>query len=197
VLWSHPASRIVWEHNLHLDAKDTLAKEHVADGPINVLPRRITGGDHVAIRELHALGTLTPDLARQHDLDTEGTALHDEADHAIASPTGGEASKKLVAEGLGLGDSAEATVEHLLSVQLNGSRREVETLLHDGSELANAAALLSQHVLGTGGTDDDLVAGRRLADFHTGVTILSQLTLEELVELSIEDPIDAVIGCIT
>jgi hypothetical protein len=58
-------------------------------------------------------------------------------------PAHGEATDQLVAEGLGLGDGAQAAVGDLLGVQLNGPLREVEPLLDDRGQLANAATLLA------------------------------------------------------
>jgi hypothetical protein len=40
-----------------------------------------------------------------------------------------------------------------------------------------------------GGADDDVGDGRGDADLDTGVTLLSKLALEELVELGVEDTV--------
>ena len=71
-------------------------------------------------------------------------------------PANSETTKKLVAERLALGDGRETTVLDLLGVELKGVFRELETLLNERSELADAAALLAQNFLGVGGADDDL-----------------------------------------
>ena len=42
-----------------------------------------------------------------------------------------------------------------------------------------------------GGADDDVGDGRGNADLDTGVTLLSKLALEELVELGVEDTVCA------
>ena len=52
---------------------------------------------------------------------------------------------------------------------LDGVLIEVEPLLDEGGELANAAALLAEHVLGAGGENDDLGPGRGHADLNTRV----------------------------
>lgn len=67
--------------------------------------------------------------------------------------------------------------------------RELEALLHKQGQLANATALLAQHVLGAGGTDDDLSAHRGHADLDASVAINAQLTLQQLVELGVKDAI--------
>ena len=48
---------------------------------------------------------------------------------------------------------------HLLSVELDSSLWEVESLLDEAGELSDSPSLLSQHILGPGGHDDDLGPG--------------------------------------
>ena len=55
-----------------------------------------------------------------------------------------------------MSDSRKTTVLDLLSVELEGVLGELETLLHKGSKLTDAATLLTEDLLGVGGTDDDL-----------------------------------------
>lgn len=45
---------------------------------------------------------------------------------------------------------------NFLSVELKGVLGELETLLHKGSKLTDAATLLTEDFLGVGGTNDDL-----------------------------------------
>ena len=52
---------------------------------------------------------------------------------------------------------------------LDGVLVEVEPLLDEGGELANAAALLAEDVLGAGGENDDLGPGRGHTDLNTRV----------------------------
>ena len=47
---------------------------------------------------------------------------------------------------------------NLLGVKLERVLGELETLLHEGSKLTDAATLLTEDLLGVGGTDDDLFA---------------------------------------
>jgi hypothetical protein len=116
-----------------------------------------------------------------------------------------------------LSDSAETTVLNTLSVKLNSVLGELETLLDKRSQLADAATLLSENVLGVSSTDDDplkfkkkyiyksavewcsykivksqinlLSAGRGNTDLNTRVTIFGELTSEELVKFSVEDTV--------
>ena len=52
--------------------------------------------------------------------------------------------------------------------------------------LTDATTLLTEDLLGVGGTDDDVGDGRSDTDFDTRVTLLSEFALEELVELGVE-----------
>ena len=72
------------------------------------------------------------------------------------APADSKTTEKLVAEGLALSNSRKTTVLNLFGVEFQGVFGELETLLHEGSELANAATLLAQNLLGVGGTDDNL-----------------------------------------
>jgi hypothetical protein len=60
-----------------------------------------------------------------------------------AAPAHGEAAQQLVAQRLGLRDGAQPAVGDLLGVQLHGVGRELEALLDDRGQLADAAALLA------------------------------------------------------
>ena len=106
----------------------------------------------------------------------------------------GKTTKELEAQRLALGNSAETAVVDALSIELNGALGEVETLLNDGGELANATALLTKDVLGAGGLDDDLGALGSHADFNARVALLSELTDEELVKLGVEETVGDELG---
>ena len=54
---------------------------------------------------------------------------------------------------------------------LDGIISKAETLLDDGGELANAAALLAEDILGAGGEDDDLGTLGGGADLNTRVAL--------------------------
>ena len=62
----------------------TLTEQHMSDSSVDIVVERLTAVDHQTIGELHALGTLTTELARHHHLTALGTTLHDEAQHTIA-----------------------------------------------------------------------------------------------------------------
>ena len=82
-----------------------------------------------------------------------------------------------------MGDSGETTVLDLSGVQGNRVLGELEALLDERCELTDAATLLSKDLLCVGGADDDVGDGGSDADFDARVAFLSQLALEELVEL--------------
>ena len=184
--WPLHTSRIVWQHNLNFKAENTLAHEDVANGTVDVKALGLTSTLHEALVELHRLGTLCPQLSGNNNLATLGARFHDKAQDTVASAADGKSSKKLVLHGLALRLRAQATVGNLLGVELDGLVGESETLLDNRSELANAPSLLSEHILGARGADDDLRAGRGLADLDTCIALLGKLTREQLVELGVE-----------
>lgn len=176
-------------HDLDLDAEHTLSEEDVAGGMVDEVKSGLTGVDHEAIGELHALGAGSAELTRDDNLTTLGARLHDEAENTVAGTADGETVEELVSEGLALRDGGETTVLDLGGVEGDGVLGELEPLLDEGGEFADAAALLSEDLLGVGGADDDVGHGGCDADLDTGVALLSELALEELVELSIEDAV--------
>lgn len=183
------ALRVRAAHDLNLDTQDTLSEENVAGSVIDEVLGGLTRVNHEAVGELHGLGTGSTELTGDDNLATLGTGLHDEAEDTIASTSDGETVKKLVSEGLALSDGGETTVLDLGGVEGDGVLGELESLLNERGELANAAALLAENLLGVGGSDDDIGDGGGNADLDAGVALLSELTLEELVELGVEDTV--------
>lgn len=176
-------------HDLDLDTEDTLAQEDVARGRVDEVLGGLTRVDHEPVGELHALGTSRTQLSGDHNLATLRTALHDESEHTIAGSSDGETVEELVSEGLALGDGRETTVLHLGRVEGDGVFGELESLLDEGGELADSAALLAQDFLCVRGPDDDVGDGGSDPDLDARVSLLSKLTLEELVQFSVEDTI--------
>lgn len=66
---------------------------------------------------------------------------------------------------------------------------EVEPLLNDRGQFPDSPSLLTQHALCVSGHKDDLCPLWSDTDLHTRVAIFSQLTSQELVELSFEDSV--------
>jgi len=142
-----------------------------------------------AYRELHALSTSSPQLAAHDNLATLGTALHDEPQHTVARPPHSQTVQQLVPERLALGDGGETAALDLSGIEGDGVFGELEALLDEGGELADAAALLAEHLLRVGCADDDVGDGRGDADFDARVALLGQLALEELVQFGVEDTV--------
>ena len=161
----------------------------MTDSIINKVPGRLARVDHESVCELHGLGTSSTELSGYNDLTTLSTRLHNETEDTIASTTDGKTTEKLVAEGLALSNSRKTTVLNLFGVEFQGVFGELETLLHEGSKLTDAATLLTENLLGVGGADDDVGDSRGHPDFDARVTLLSQLALEELVELGVENTV--------
>lgn len=173
-------------HDLDLDAENALAQEDVAGGAVDEVAGGLTRVDHEAVGELHGLGTGGAQLARDDNLATLGARLHDEAQDTVAGTTDGQAVEELVAQGLALGDGGQAAVLDLGGVEGHAVLGELEALLDQGGELADAAALLAEDLLGVGGADDDVGDGGRDAHLDARVALLGQLALEELVQLGVE-----------
>lgn len=176
-------------HDLDLDSEHTLAEEDVAGGAVDEVASGLAGVDHEAVGELHGLGTGGAQLTGDDDLATLGARLHNKAKDTIAGTTDGETVEELVAQGLALGDGGETAVLDLGGVEGDGVLGELEALLDQGGQLADAAALLAEHLLGVGRADDDVGHGGRDADLDAGVSLLGQLALEELVQLGVEDTV--------
>ena len=83
------ASRVVGLHDLDLDTEHTLTQLNVAHGSVDVFPGGVARGDEEAVAELHALGTLGAQLARDDDLAAHGAAVHHETQNTIDG-TGGQ-----------------------------------------------------------------------------------------------------------
>jgi hypothetical protein len=174
------SSGVMGQHDRHLDTEDTLSHHDVSDGSVDVLLVGVTSLDHVSISELLGLGSLTTDLAGDSDDGSLGTGLHHEAEDTVARSAHGKAAQQLVLKGLSLGLGAQASVGHTLSEDLNTALREVESLLDDGGELSDSLALLTKHVLGLGGLDDDLGSDGGHTHLQASIAVLSQLTGEQL-----------------
>lgn len=187
--WSNLSFGVRSTHDLDLDTEDTLAEENVAGGGVDEVLGWLTGVDHESVGELHGLGTSGAQLTGNDNLATLGTRLHNETEDTIAGTTDSETVEELVAEGLALGDGGETTVLDLGGVEGDGVLWELETLLDQGGEFANATSLLAEDFLGVSCADDDVGDGGGDADFDTGVSLLSKLALEELVQLGVEDTI--------
>lgn len=63
---------------------------------VALTPLGVTGLDHVAVGELHGLGTLGTELAGHDHLCALGTLLHDVAQHTVARAAHGQAAQQLV-----------------------------------------------------------------------------------------------------
>ncbi|KAH6604001.1 hypothetical protein Trco_007447 [Trichoderma cornu-damae] len=168
---------------------DTLSEQNVAGGAVDEVLGGLARVDHEAVGELHGLGAGGTELSGDDNLAALGARLHDEAQDTIAGTADGQAVEELVAEGLALGDGGEAAVLDLGGVQGDGVLGELESLLDERGELADAAALLAEDLLGMGGADDDVCDGGGDADLDARVTLLGELTLEELVKFRVEDTV--------
>merc|ERR550525_17652 len=107
---THLALWVVAKHDLDFDTEHTLPHQHVPDCLADVVLLGLTGGNEVAVFELHGLGALRAQLTTDDDLTARRSVLHDEAHNAVASPAHGEATEELVPQGLRLGHGAGRTI---------------------------------------------------------------------------------------
>lgn len=64
----------------------TLSQQNMADRRVHVIVDWVSAVDHQAVYKLHGLGSLTPQLARHHNLTAFSAALHDEPQNTVARP---------------------------------------------------------------------------------------------------------------
>jgi len=174
------------QQNADLNTQNTLAEENVANSAVYEIGGGLTSTQHVTITELHALGTLGTEFTRYYYLATFSLVFHDEPQNTIASPAHSETTQKLVLQVLGLSNGTQSTVHNALSIEFNSAGGEVESLLNNRGELPDATSLVTKNVLGAGGSDDDLSAGRGNTDLYARVALLSELTSQELVKFGEE-----------
>lgn len=149
----------------------------------------LTGVDHETIGELHGLCTSSTEFTRDDNLATLSTTLHDESKDTIACTSDDKTVEEFVSEGLALSDGGETTVLDLGGVEGDGVLWELKSLLDEGGEFANSSSLLSENFLCVGCANDDIGDGGSNANLDARVSLLSEFTLEELVQLSIENTI--------
>jgi len=190
-VWSELASRVECSHNLDLDANNSLTEEDVPAGAVYVVPGWLTGVNHESIDELHGLGTLGTQLTGDDDFATLCAVLNDETDDTVACTSHGKSSEELVSEGFALGNGRETTVGDLFGVELNGVLVEVESLLDERGKLTDTSTLFAEHVLCSGGKDDDLGSGWGDSHLNARVAIFGELSHEHLVQFSLEHAVCA------
>merc|ERR1739848_369594 len=187
-LWSVHAGLVVWLENLHLNTENTLSEEDVSDGGVDVFPGWVTGVDHHTVDKLHSLRSLASDLTTDNDLATSGALLHHESEDTVGGSSDGEAAEKLVSKRLGLGDGGEASVGNSFDVEVDLALLVAPSLVDDSGEFTDSSRLLAENLAWSSG-DDDNFAGLRFSDDDTGVSILGELSLEELVEFGLEETV--------
>mmetsp|Transcript_34612 Transcript_34612/g.83928 ORF Transcript_34612/g.83928 Transcript_34612/m.83928 type:complete len:223 (-) Transcript_34612:36-704(-) len=188
-LRTHLTRRIVWQKDRDLDSNNTLSHEYVTDGSIRVHLSGMTSLDHVTISKLHALGTLSTKLSSNDNFATLGGSFHDESDNTVASSSDSKSSQQFEFQGFGLGLSTETTVLDTLGVQFNSAIGKSESLLNDTGQFTDATSILSQHVLGAGGTDDNFGTMGSGTNFDTSVTIFGQFAGQQFIQFRVEDSV--------
>lgn len=176
-------------HNLDLDTEDTLSQQNVTGGSVNEVSDGLTGVDHETVGELHGLGSGGSQLSGDNNLDTLGAGVHNVSDNTVGGSSDGQTVEQLVLDGLALGDGRQTSLLDSLSVDGDGALGESESLLDKRHELSDSSAVLTEHLVGVGGSDNNLGLGGGESDLDTGVSLLGELSGEELVELGVEDTV--------
>ena len=161
----------------------------MADSIVDEFTRRLARVDHETVGEFHGLCTSSTEFSRHDNFATLRTRLHDETGDTIACTTDGKTTKELVEQALALSNGGKTTVLDLIRVELKRVVGELEALLDERGELTDSASLLAEYLLGVCCADDDVGNGGRDADLDARVSLLSQLALEELVQLGVEDTV--------
>jgi len=118
---------------------------------VYILSARLTTVNHQSVNKLHSFSSLSSELARDDNFASLGSALHNESEHTIAGSPDSQTSEKLVSQRFTLSNGTKTTVVHLLSIQLNGTFWEVESLLYYCSQLSNPSSFLTKNTLCSGG----------------------------------------------
>jgi len=179
---------IVGLENLDLDSQYSLSEEDVSDSGVYVVLDGVTRVDHHTVDKLHGLCSLASDFTGDDDFAASGAVLHDESENTIGGSSDGETSEELVSEGFSLGDCGETSVGYSLDVEVDLALLVAPSLVDDSGELPDSSGLLSEDLAGSGG-DDDNFASLGLSYNDAAVSILGKLSLEELVEFSLEHTI--------
>jgi len=180
-------------HDLNLDTDHTLTELDVADGLVDEIVLRLTSGDLVTHSVLLGLSTLSTNLTGNDDFATDGLTLaHNSAHDVVGGITHGGTSEELELEVLAVGSGAKSGV---ILKRLDGELKlvavivEVVALLDERFNLLDLAVGLGKHLLGVGAADTDLSGHAGGADLDTGVSLFTESTGKELVELSAEDSV--------
>lgn len=192
LLGSDSALRIGGLHDAHLHSQHTLLHQHMAHRLVHELLAGVSGLDHVALLELHRIRTLLTELAGHDHLAALRTSVQRAADHSVGSTAHRKTCQQSVLQGLGLRLGAQTALHDTLGVQNDVVLVEAKStrsaslptqntpLLDQSSQLVDTARVLTDNLLRSGSTNNDLSLHGRLADAHARVTDLEKLTIQEL-----------------
>ncbi|EDK37779.2 hypothetical protein PGUG_01876 [Meyerozyma guilliermondii ATCC 6260] len=176
-------------HNLDSDTQNTLSHQHVSDGNVNKVVGWLTRVDHETVRVLLRLGSSSSQFTGDDNLHTLSTSSHGKSQHTVGGSSHWQTVQQLGFQGFGLDSSGQTSLLDSLGVDDNSFRRQLESLDNQGGQLVDSTSLFSQNTLGVGSLDNNLQLGWGLSDLNTGVTLFSQFSGEEFVQLGVEDTI--------
>lgn len=183
------SSWVVWKHNLDFNTHNTLLEEDVPDSDVNEVLLWLTSTDHETILELHGLGSLLSEFTRDDDLASKGLVLHHSSDDGLGSKSDGDLLQKLIFKGLDLGGSAKTFSGDLGENDLDSVFLVTESLLEERGQFVELLTVVSSGGMGLGDSNNDFGLGWGNLDLNTGVTGGGEGSLEELVELGVENTV--------
>ncbi|KAF3946076.1 hypothetical protein CMV_027619 [Castanea mollissima] len=151
----------------------------MSNSRVNIFIDWLTRRNHISILELHGLCTMCPKFFTNNHLTSLCPTFHNKSQYTIARPPNSKTSEKLVSERLSLSNSTKPSVVAVLW--------KLEPFLYHLGRLSDPSSLLTENVLCLCGSDDDLGSHRRNPNLDAGVTVLSELTGQYLVQLGVEN----------
>jgi hypothetical protein len=158
--------------------------------------------NHESVCEFHGFCTSGAKFSRDNDFTTFCTRFHDKSKHTITGtkisiqqgrkivlPSNSQSSQKFVPQTFALSNSTQTSLLNFFCIKLDSSFTELESLLHESSELTDTTAFVAEDFLCMSGTNDDFGAGRSNTDFAARIALFSEFAGEELIKFSEEDAI--------
>lgn len=180
-------------HDFNLDSEDTLSKLDVSAGFINELLLGVSSRDQITLLVFHGFCSLSSDLSRDDNFATLSlTSLHDSGEDVVSSKSNWGSVQKLELDGLALGGSAEVSVVgNGLDSELNLVVLivEVVSLLDEGLKLSDLSGFGVEDFSGLGSLDSNLSGHAGGSHLNSGISVSSEASGKELMELSLEDTI--------
>ena len=179
---------LAWGEDLDTETDNTLPH---ADGSLSLIDEvlsRLSRSNKITSGVLLSLGSHSSQLTSDGDFDTKSTGIHNNAHDAVSSSTDWESTLEFVSEGFALGGGVGLTLLEGSDEDVEVGVVETEALLDEGLDHLQTHASLSTSLAHLAGVDDDDRLLSHLPDDEVGVAAVPELSLEELVELTLHEP---------